>query len=481
MGPPSAFSVVSQQPEARKESPPPMRQSKRLLGLRVNSDLRVQFAPQALTSHAGLELFGRYLRRIGFNNQIRKRFTGLGFAGDYRLVPLVRLMIALLLVGGRRLSHVAFLHHDPMVRRVAQLRCLPSERTLSRWLKQFNIARIRALNALNTELVIAEIRRLGLRLLTLDVDGTVISTGLQVARARRGFNPHHRKVPSYYPILAHVAEIGQILRLKNRPGNTHDGKRAEHFIVDLVRQVHGLLGRRIRLRFRMDGAFFQAEVLHTLQKLRCGYAMKVPFWRWLGILPLVQMRTRWARVDDAVSCFEATLPVPQWGLRLRVVCYRKRVFHPTAKNFQLDFFSPDEGTYEYSAVTTNLGLDPVALWAFMAGHGVQEKTFAELKDGLAFDTVPTNHYGANSAWQILSVLAHNLHRGLQGRTGAPRRARTPKATYRYRYASIRTTRFEWLNVAARLLTTAEGLVLRLTDVPEVRRRYERFQAALPRA
>lgn len=309
----------------------------------------------------------------------------------------------------------------------------------------------------------------------------MISTGLQVDRARRGFNPHQRKVPSYYPILAHVAEVAQILRLKNRPGNTHDGKRAEHFVVDLVRQVRQLLGRRMEMRFRMDGAFFQAEVLRTLERLGCGYAMKVPFWRWLGILPLVQMRTRWARVDDRVSCFEAVLPVPQWGLRLRVVCYRKRVFHPTVKNFQLDFFSPDEGTYEYSAVTINLALDPVALWFFMAGHGVQEKTFAELKDGLAFDTVPTNPYGANSAWQVLSVLAHNLHRGLQGRTGAPRRARTPKATYRYRYASIRTTRFEWLNVAARILSTSEATVLRLTDVPEVRRSYERFQAALPRA
>jgi hypothetical protein len=83
--------------------------------------------------------------------------------------------------------------------------------------------------------------------------------------------------------------------------------------------------------------------------------------------------------------------------------------------------------------------------------------------------------------QILSVLAHNLHRSIQGRLGVPRRARTPKATSRYRYASIRTTGFGWLNVAARILTTAEGLVLRLSDVPEVRQRYERFQTALPQA
>jgi hypothetical protein len=31
----------------------------------------------------------------------------------------------------------------------------------------------------------------------------------------------------------------------------------------------------------------------------------------------------------------------------------------------------------------------------------------------ALDVVPTNHYGANSAWQQLSVLAHNLVRSFQ--------------------------------------------------------------------
>ena len=480
MGSLSVFSVVSNQPEPRKESPLPMRVAKRLLALRVNSDLRIRFASQALTSYAGLEIFSRYLRLLDFNAQLRTGFAGLRFRSDYRLVPLVRLMLGLMLVGGRRLRHVAFLRHDPLVRRFAQLRCLPSERTLSRWLKQFNAARIRALQALNTAIVVAKIRRLRLKRLTLDIDGTVISTGLQVDRARRGFNPHHRKVPSYYPILAHLAETGQILRLKNRPGNTHDGKRAENFVTDVVRQIRRLLGRRMQLRFRMDAAFFQQNVLRTLQQLGCGYALKVPFSRWLPILSVVQMRTRWARVNERVSCFETRLAIKKWGMNLRVVCYRKRVFHPTAKNFQLDLFSPDEGTFEYSAVTTNLSLDPVALWDFMAGRGIQEKTFAELKDGLAFDTVPTNHYGANSAWQILSVLAHNLHRGLQGRIGLVRRRRNPKATYRSPYASIRTTRFEWLNVAARLLRTAEGAVLRLTDVPEVMQRSERFQTALPR-
>lgn len=53
--------------------------------------------------------------------------------------------------------------------------------------------------------------------LTIDVDGTVVRTGATVAWAFRGFNPHHRKDPSYYPLLAHLAQTGHILRCKNRP------------------------------------------------------------------------------------------------------------------------------------------------------------------------------------------------------------------------------------------------------------------------
>lgn len=145
------------------------------------------------------------------------------------------------------------------------------------------------------------------------------------------------------------------------------------------------------------------------------------------------------------------LPVPQWGLRLRVVCSRKRVFHPTAKNHQLDLFSPDDGTFEYSAVATNLGLCPSKLWLFMAGRGAQEKTLAELKSSLAFDTVPTRH--------------------------DVRRRRSPISTCLFPLESILTSCFEWLNVGGRLLRLAEGLTLRLPNGPALEKRYRSWLRA----
>jgi hypothetical protein len=53
------------------------------------------------------------------------------------------------------------------------------------------------------------------------------------------------------------------------------------------------------------------------------------------------------------------------------------------------------------------------LWYFAAGRGAQEKTIAELTGEFALDVVPTNHYGANSAWLQLCMLAHNLMRSFQ--------------------------------------------------------------------
>src|SRR5438034_11470618 len=88
------------------------------------------------------------------------------------------------------------------------------------------------------------------------------------------------------------------------------------------------------------------------------------------------------------------------------------VAHESPNNFQLDLFAPDDGHYEYAAVATNLALDLPALYAFICGRGAQEKTIAELKGEFARDVVPTHHYGANSAWQQLSVFAHNLARSL---------------------------------------------------------------------
>jgi len=191
-------------------------------------------------------------------------------------------------VGARRLEHLKYLVGDPLVRRFAGLARVPTARTVSYWLRRFMQEMLRPLVRLNQDVVLDTLARLNVPRLTLDVDGTVVRTGATVAWAFRGFNPHHRKDRSYYPLLAHVAQTGHILQVKNRPGNVHDSKQSPVFLRELITAVRGRLGRGLPLEFRMDAAFSQPDVLRLLAARGCAYAIKVGYWTWL---PLNQLDT----------------------------------------------------------------------------------------------------------------------------------------------------------------------------------------------
>jgi len=295
-----------------------MRLKVRRLWRAIKRELPLQFGHEQLTSYGGLELVRRYFQLIGLNARIRCAL-GKQVGGDYGCSHLVLLVIGLVVVGARRLQHLRYLASDSLFARFCGLSRIPSDRTVVNWLKQFTQSSLRALMRLNSELLYEQIQKLGLRPLTIDLDGTVIRTGDKVAWAMRGFNPHHPKDPSYYPRLAHLAQTGQILRLKNRPGNVHDSKGAERFVRELIGEIRTRLGCALTLEFRMDAAFFQQNLLKLLNRLGCLYAVKVPLCRWTGVKALIAAQARWMAVTGDIDCFETRLELALWGLQLRVV------------------------------------------------------------------------------------------------------------------------------------------------------------------
>lgn len=235
---------------------------------------------------------------------------------------------------------------------------------------------------------------------------------------------------------------------------------------ELIDGLRAGLGHSLALEFRMDAAFFQEKLFKLLARRGCSYAIKVPFSQWTGVRAAVAAQKHWTPVQPQITCFETQLQLKVWELELRVVVFRKRVQHESRRNYQLDLFSPDDGHFEYSAVATNLKLSPRALWDFMAGRGAQEKTFAELKGEFALDAVPTNHYSANSAWQQLSILAHNLAIGFQLYSNlATAKPHTAKRTYTYWLSSMKTLRFTIINRAARVARIHGRKILRFSPQP----------------
>lgn len=442
-----------------------MRLTRAALRGRVNGVLQFRFSPRRLTSHAGLELVRGYLRATGFTERVRRSLARHLPRSDYPVSALVLLILGLLIAGGRRVWHLRYVEDDPLVQRFAGLRRIPTPKTVGAWLRSFTPSSVRALQQLNAEVTAEALERLGVRRLTVDVDGSVVSTGLQVEGARRGFNPHHRKVPSYYPITAYEAQSGQLLRVQNRSGNVHDGKASLPFLRDLLQQLDSTLERPRLTEFRMDGAFFRSDVIELLDEHGAEWAIKVPFYPWLSLKSYVAEAPEWRRVAAGISYCESRVHVKTWQRTLRIVLYRKRVRHETRKNFQLDLYDPADGHYEYSAIATNKDLSGPMLWRFLNGRGAHEKAFAELKGGFAFATVPTQAYIANSAWQLLSVLAFNLTRGFQAASFGTRRTATRTRRCLFRFESIHTLRFKLIGKAAAMIRPAGRTTLEIADNP----------------
>lgn len=458
-----------------------MRLRKADLRQRINGKLAVRYDATGLSTFAGLELIRQYLSQLELTEAIRRHARRALPGSDFGQVAMVLLVLALLITGGRRVRHVGYLETDPLVKRFCGLAQIPRARTLGRWLGAFEASGVDELLSLNEALVGRVLKDSGLRRLTLDVDGSVVSTGLQVEGARRGYNPHRRKVPSYYPITAYEAHTGQILRVRNRAGNVHDGKASLEFLQELFAQLDASLTRRPVLEMRMDGAFFRKEIVDLLEDEGVEYAIKVPFYPWLGLKEPIARRRHWTRVDGTVDCFDMRLAISPWERHMRVVIYRKRVAHRTHKNFQLDLFDPDDGYYEYSAVVTNKAVTGRTLWFFMCGRGTHEKVYGELKSGFAFDCIPTQRYQANSAWQVLSIIAFNMMRGFQAKTTAEGRRTNRKRRTLRRFEQIHTLRYRFLNRAGLLVHPNGRSTLDVGNNLMVRERFESICRGLAKA
>lgn len=459
-----------------------MRRSKADSRRVVNALAEIRFSRAGLTSYAGLELVRVFCGRIGFRGMVQRCVAPKSPASDFGATSIVLLLVALLVVGGRRVRHLGYMSEDPIVERFCGLSRLPSVRSVNRWLAATDQSTVDGLRALNQELVATRIDALRLKRLTIDVDGSVIEAGRRTEGARRGYSPLRRRKPSYYPITAYEAQTGALLDVQNRPGNVHDGKSSIDFLQRLIADLRARYGRRPKLEFRMDGAFFLREVVDLLEREEAEYAIKVPFWPWLGIKSKVAAQTDWRTLDTETDFFETELEAPAWKRTFRVVILRKKVHHRSSRNYQLDLFDPSNGYWEYAAIATNKPLGAAALRAFVHGRGTHEKVLGELKSSFAFDIQPSQRLMANSSWQMLSAIAFNLMRAFQANTLAPERPSNAKRRTRHLFAHIDTLRYQALHRAGALRSPQGKTTLDVGSAPAVVQTFSRIlQKLLPAA
>ena len=451
-----------------------MRYKKRALIARRNKILPIHFVRHDMTTYSGLTLIDHYLRLYRIHARLKQNLKAYGFKGDYGIGDILFILLIMFLIGAERLQHIDYLRTDPLFRRVVRLTRIPHRTKLSTSLKQFTSDSLKALAELNSELVVEKLNELGLNEITIDLDGTVISTKGHPRWAFKGYNPINKGAKSYFPLTAHVGETGHFLTILNRPGNVHDSNRALFVIQTIRRQLSGF-----SMRFRADSAFCVPEVINYLLTKQAGFAIKAPFWKLLNLKTAAQQRQRWFKVNKKWGYFWVKQPIDSIKHEHYVIILRKKV-HCPKKHYQLKLFSPNNGVYEYSAVVTdNKNWDPKELLLFVSGRSAQENSISELKTSFAFDHIPTNTYQANSAYMQISQLAYNLSISMQHSMGmAKNRDAKGKSTRMFKNLEWKTFRFLVLNRAGRIAWREGIKVIELTKNNETELLYHNILTAL---
>lgn len=443
---------------------------------------------RVLTGFGGVTVLSAYLVASGLVADLRFRLKKIRKLGDYTSFSLAYLLLLFIAVGGRRPGHLKYFEADGLLARMAWLRRIPGKSTISRFFMTCGKELVAYIGEANVDFVIGCLRRLGgnaLTAITLDVDGTVVSTRGHQGFAAKGYNPIKKGARSYRPLTVHISETGQFIELNHRPGDAADNESADVLLRKTIRRLKQEFPG-VTIRVRMDSAFFEDKLLGVLEDEGVKYVVVAKMYEQLALI--VKDRRRWKKIRDGVEAFEFCFKMKSWSEARDFVAYRFRLNNEEIaerKGEQLDLFRPNDPAYRHMVFCHNFDHGEIPMeemHTFYGGRCNQEKNIGQLKTGFAFDQLPSKNHSGIAMWQKLSMLAYNAVTGfaMEVVDGATSRknAIAEKATRLFKCATWATIRFLHLCVPGLLVNNSGTTVLHLPKSRARKADWDKYQARI---
>jgi len=378
--------------------------------------IRVGATDPALTSVAGLVMFGVFLRGLGVDKVLRDAFGGLKAPGSiYPMASQLRMLLDLFVVGEHRVFGLEGLSADALFVHLSG-GVVPSVDTVYRDLVRFDDVANEKLEAILADHGLAPLRTMKLRTVHLDIDTTVtplFCEAGEIEGALPGPNPHYHARPSYHPVLARIAETDTCVGGLLRPGDTAFGAAEAPLVQRWIERTRAAIGRECLMYVRIDGAADCAEILSAIEAKGAFYLTKAKMTQ--DLLGAVANHTKWRTVDRdadnrptrqvAVIDFERE----EWrkrGLPVRVVAVRSRD-RDSGKHIYLW----EHMDYTVQVFLTNdVYSDEDDLARRYDRRAGIEPLIGEFKSAWGIGKIATKSFDANHAMLLLKLLAHNLLR-----------------------------------------------------------------------
>jgi Transposase DDE domain group 1 len=406
--------------------------------------LDIRFDAKGLVANAGLVLPATLAQRLGLPELLRQHVHLGKVPGAAH--PDVKAMtaIASLLAGGEYVDDVNALRAGRVSTEILGVAPAAAS-TVGTFLRAFTPGHARQLDAVQEDLHQGAWEagaRPTERVVKLDLDSTVIETyGLQ-KQGGADFTYLHTR--GYHPLLAVIAESGEVVHSRLRQGRASAGRGAASFARQALARL-GRLGRISEVVVRADSGFYAEKVVAACRAHGARFSISV------------RLQKSHHELIDAIP-EEAWKPIPYWmegAADVAEIPYRpfgkERTYRLIVRRV-----APTPGTqlwlqglaYSHYAFITDREGDMLELEADHRQHAVIENVIRDLKYGLALNHMPSGKFGANAAWLALNVIAHNLTRWMGRLAG-------------FAVACLKAWRHRFFSLPARLVRRGRRLHLRL--------------------
>ena len=365
--------------------------------------ITISTTAQKLSAHAGQTTFWGFLARRKVRALLAATLPHRPTSPNARPPVETALgFIAGILAGADKLARIAHLRGDPVLPEVMEVKCLPSQSRLSRWLAVFDGAakNLRAFRAW---------WRWGLERLpsrkggyTLDLDSTALlhedghQEGVRVGHTRVGLKP------CLQPLLAVLSEVKLVAQFWLRPGNAHCTNNLLAFTLELLSN----LPRHVRLRLiRADSGFHYDPWLSLLESQGLRYIVVADLS--VRVQRLIKKELRWEPTEVVGVEVADLLYESRYASRPRRLVLLRRRVEDERGGGKLLVACPG---YKYQALLTNLPASVSALevWRDYNGRAGIESVIKELRHGFGLPGLCCQKFFATEAALSLCVFTYNL-------------------------------------------------------------------------
>lgn len=403
--------------------------------------IKPEFSDKKLTNYAGMLVFGGFLKKLKFEKLLGKHLdVERGENARYNIYNFITMILTGILCGAEHTNHVSAIARDTVLQKIFSWAGAASESALCRFTNLLGWKHVTQMVAVIDDMRHKVWDKKWYGKAVLDLDSTVKTLYGHQEGAKKGYNPHKKGAKSVHPLLCFIAGTKEILHGWYRPGDVH----TSHGVIEFIKECFAKLPKRVwKVFVRADSGFFSGDFLYCLEKRKASYLVKAKLKNMIQLLSSGERTWRKVRNSDEFDSTVFMYRCQDWSKARKFVALRKVKYIDNSGLFPLTI-------YDYFFYVTNLKLSPMAIHKLYGERATSENWIEQAKNQCAAGSFAKHSFWSSAFLFQLSILAYNLKIWMT--------LLTDKKAWK---EEVKTFRFWFVKMAANLVRTGRGFILKL--------------------